>query len=107
MYKQVKVWLVLTIILSLLALGSACGKGSDDTTGKDAATTTGKAFTPPANAGTVTGAIAYNGTPPPPKKIDTSADPVCGQNNPNLVTEDAVVKDGKLANAFVYIKDGT
>ena len=43
---------------------------------------------------------------PAPKKIDTSADPVCGQKDPNLATEDTVVKDGKLANAFVYIKDG-
>ena len=51
--------------------------------------------------------IAFNGTPPAPKKIDTSADPVCGQANPNLTTEDTLVKDGKLANVFVYIKDGT
>jgi hypothetical protein len=43
---------------------------------------------------------------PPAKKIDTSADAVCGQKNPNLSTEDTVVKDGKLANVFVYIKEG-
>ena len=35
------------------------------------------------------------------------ADPACGQKNPNLATEDTVVKDGKLANALVYIKEGT
>ena len=44
---------------------------------------------------------------PTPKKIDTSADPVCGQASPNLSTEDTVVKDGKLANSFIYLKDGT
>ena len=51
--------------------------------------------------------ITYNGTPPAPKKIDTTADPVCGQKNPNLTTDDTIVKDGKLANIFIYIKEGT
>ncbi|MGH9971042.1 MAG: carboxypeptidase regulatory-like domain-containing protein [Pyrinomonadaceae bacterium] len=106
MFKQMRVWLVLTIVLSLLALGSSCSKsGTNDVTTDTSKPT--KPFVPPANAGSVAGAISYNGTPPAPKKIDTSADPVCGQRNPNLVTEDVVVKDGKLANVFVYIKDGT
>jgi plastocyanin len=51
--------------------------------------------------------VAFNGAAPAPKKIDASADAVCGQRNPNLSTEDTVVTDGKLANVFVYIKDGT
>jgi len=107
MFKQIKVWFVLTIILSLLALGSACGnKATNDATPETNSTATGKAFTPKGDEGTVNGAIAYNGAAPAPKKIDASADPVCGQSNPNLVTEDTVVKDGKLANAFIYIKDG-
>ena len=42
-----------------------------------------------------------------PKKIDTSADPVCGQKNPNMEAEDNKVANGKLANVFVYIKEGT
>src|ERR1700730_17379732 len=105
MKKQTKVWLVLSIVLSLLALASACNK-SQDTNTPDTSTNTGaKTYSGP--VGTVTGVVVYNGTPPAPKKIDTSADPVCGQKNPNLSTEDTVVKDGKLANTFVYIKDGT
>lgn len=104
--KQTKVWLLLTIGLSLLVLGSACGGSKAPNTNEAGPTATAKA-PPTSNLGTVTGVIAYNGTPPAPKKIDTSADPVCGQKNPNLSTEDTVVKDGKLANVFVYIKDGT
>ncbi|MGI9168426.1 MAG: carboxypeptidase regulatory-like domain-containing protein [Pyrinomonadaceae bacterium] len=110
MFKQMKVWLVLTTIFSLLALGSSCSNQPTNDAASDtnsAASTTGKAYASKGNEGTVTGAIAFNGTPAAPKKIDTSADPVCGQANPNLATEDTVVKDGKLANAFVYIKDGT
>src|SRR5437773_2221208 len=102
--KQTKVWLILTIALSLLALASACSKAPDNTeTGPTP--TTGEKYK--GDVGSVTGAIAYTGTPPAPKKIDTSADPVCGQKNPTLSTEDTVVNNGKLANVFVYIKDGT
>jgi plastocyanin len=102
--KQTKVWLILTIALSLLALASACSK-PEGTNDAGPATTAGEKYA--GDVGSVTGAIAYNGAAPAPKKIDTSADPVCGQKNPNLSTEDTVVTNGKLANVFVYIKDGT
>jgi Polysaccharide lyase family 4, domain II len=103
MNKQTKVWLVLSIVLSLLALGSACGPKTPDTNTPEASAAA------PYNGptGTITGVISYNGAPPAPRKIDTTADPVCGQKNPNLATDDTVVKDGKLANTFVYIKEGT
>jgi plastocyanin len=104
--KQTKVWLILTIALSLLALASACSKPADNTESGSTPTAGGTAYTPTGKEGSVTGAIAYTGTPPAPKKIDTSADPACGSKNPNLTTEDNVVTDGKLANVFVYIKDG-
>jgi plastocyanin len=107
MNKQTKVWLVLAIALSLVALGSACGGGGDKTTNRNdgGGAETAAAYT--GATGTINGVISYNGTPPAPKKIDTSADPVCGSKNPNLSTDDTIVKDGKLANVFVYIKEGT
>jgi hypothetical protein len=107
MSKQTKVWLVLIIALSLLALGSACSKATDDSATSDSASTGAKMYASKGDEGTVTGVVSYNGAPPAPKSIDTSADPVCAQTNPNLTTEETVVNDGKLANAFVYIKDGT
>jgi hypothetical protein len=107
MLKQTKVWLVLTVALSLLALGSACSKAPEESTNASNTSSSGKPYSSKGDEGTVTGVIAYNGAAPAPKKIDTSADPVCGQKDPNLQTEDTVVKDGKLANTFVYIKDGT
>jgi plastocyanin len=106
MNKQTKVWLVLSIALSLLALGSACGGGASDT--NKGPTNTSAETAPYSGAtGTIAGVITYNGTPPAAKKIDTTADPVCGQKNPNLATDDTIVKDGKLANTFIYIKEGT
>ena len=101
--KQTKVWLMLTIALSLLALGSACGNKTET---NEPATPAAGAKTYSGDVGSVAGVVTFNGAVPAAKKIDTSADPVCGQKDPNLSTEDTVVKDGKLANAFVYIKDG-
>ena len=103
MKKQTTVWLVLAIALSLLVVASSCGGKKADTNAPES--TAAAKYSGP--TGTVSGVVAFTGTPPAPKKIDSSADPVCGQKNPNLETEDTVVKDGKLANVFVYIKDGT
>src|SRR6185369_644457 len=106
MSKQTKVWLVLAIALSLLALGSACSKSSETTTNGGAASTEGAGpYSGP--TGTIAGVISYEGTPAAPKKIDTTADAACGKANPNLTTDDTIVTDGKLANTFVYIKEGT
>jgi len=102
MKKQTIVWLVLTLVLSIVALGSSCTGG-----GTHKPETGGTAGPYNGPKGTVTGVVSFNGTAPAPKKIDSSADPVCGQRNPTLETEDTVVKDGKLANVFVYIKEGT
>jgi hypothetical protein len=108
MNKQTKVWLVISIALSLLALSSACGGAKTPETNKNGGEATSATAAPPSGpTGTISGVISYNGTPPAPKKIDTTADPVCGQKNPNLTTDDTIVKDGKLANVFVYIKEGT
>ena len=108
MNKQTKVWLVISIALSLLALGSACGGAKGPDTNKNGGEATSATAAPPSGpTGTISGVISFNGTPPAPKKIDTTADPVCGQKNPNLTTDDTMVKDGKLANVFVYIKEGT
>lgn len=105
MNKQTKVWLVISIALSLLALGSACGGGTKAPDTNANATAAEGPYSGP--TGTISGVISYNGTPPAARKIDTNADPVCGQANPNLMTEDTLVKDGKLANVFVYVKEGT
>ena len=106
MKKQTKVWLAVVIALSVLGLGSSCTKAPEADTNKNGGTDGAvAAYTGP--TGTVTGVISFTGTPPAPKKIDSSADAVCGQRNPNLETEDTVVKDGKLANAFIYVKEGT
>ena len=107
MNKQTRVWLVLSIALSLLVIGSSCGgnKTEGPSPNTNGGATAQKKWT--GATGTISGVVSFEGTPPAPKKIDTAADPVCGQKNPNLMTDDTVVKDGKLANVFVYVKEGT
>jgi cbb3-type cytochrome oxidase cytochrome c subunit/cytochrome c551/c552/plastocyanin len=64
------------------------------------------AYTPKGNEGGVVGTIAFNGTAPERKAISMDADNACAASNPNPLSEDAVVNDGKLQNVFVYVKDG-
>src|SRR5437762_2130619 len=101
--KKAGLWLGLIIAISLLSLASSCKPSVDEEPG----TETGKTYKATGKEGTISGVVAYNGAAPEAKKIDTSADAACSAKSPNLATEDWAVKDGKLANAYVYIKDGT
>ena len=104
--KRARLCLGLIAGLSLLSLASSC-KPTTETNGNDGGTPGGKAYASKGDEGTISGKISFTGAAPEAKKIDTSADVACTQKSPNLTTEDWAVKDGKLANTFVYIKDGT
>ena len=60
-----------------------------------------------ATAGRITGTIHFTGNAPTPVAIDMSEDPACGiaSKKPNM-TEQYVVNEGRMANVFVYVKDG-
>jgi plastocyanin len=61
----------------------------------------------PATLGEVSGTVRLAGKVPAPVKIDTSMDPACGMSgSPEFSSEQYVVKDGKLANVYVYVKSG-
>jgi hypothetical protein len=54
--------------------------------------------------GTVKGKASYTGTPPAPSKLAMDADPVCAAAHTTpVMSEEIVVKDGALANVFVYL----
>ncbi|MGA3293131.1 MAG: carboxypeptidase regulatory-like domain-containing protein [Candidatus Acidiferrales bacterium] len=61
-----------------------------------------------ATAGTITGTVKLEGTPPQFRPIDMSAEPVCVQANPTPVVPPVVVLGDRsaLANVVVYIKSG-
>ncbi len=61
-----------------------------------------------AHAGTVTGKIAFQGTPPAAAAIKAEADPKCKMMHPGGLSSDQVIvgPDGSLKNVFVYVKKG-
>jgi len=105
--KRARLWLGLLVTVALLSIASSCSKTETPDGDKDGGKDAGKAYTSKGDEGTVTGKVSYTGTPPEAKKIDTSADAACTSKSPNLTTEEWAVKDGKVANTFVYIKEGT
>lgn len=90
------------IAVSLLALAVAgnvaCGGKKEEAV----PAATGPTWKATGNEGNVTGAIAFNGAAPAPRKLDTSNDGACGE----ALTNDVLVADGKLQNVFVYVKSG-
>lgn len=59
-----------------------------------------------ATMGTLVGTVKFSGKIPERLKIDMSMDPVCSITGGENYAEQYVVKDGKLADVYVYIKDG-
>lgn len=54
--------------------------------------------------GSISGIVSFKGTPPKLPSLDLSADPACPTDpQPQDVV---VIKNGKLANVFVYVKSG-
>ena len=97
--------------LALAASIAACGSKKDDLDAPDAgggaAATGGGPKVDPATAGTIEGVVSFEGTAPKNEPIRMNADPVCVKENATPQTQETYeVKDGKLANVFVYIKDG-
>jgi hypothetical protein len=84
---------------------AACGGGD----GGDEASTGGPAAAPAQveNAGTINGVINFAGQAPAPTPIDMSGEPDCLAKHDEAPTRRQVVtNDGRLANVFIYIKEG-
>jgi hypothetical protein len=99
--------------LALVALGSllllsACGGGSEapqqETAAPDAGVPAAKAAMGTAS---ISGKIAFEGTPPAADIVKLSADPKCATIHPKGLERTPVkVTDGGLADVVVYVKSG-
>jgi hypothetical protein len=90
-------------LVALLACSAACGGGNPQQTAP--AASAGKRVDA-ATAGSVSGTVRFEGTPPAPQPIRLSRDCVAG-STPNPVSDAVLVgADGALRNAFIYVKDG-
>jgi len=95
-----KLWAAM-FVLGLLALLAGCSK--KENTNEEQTTSPSSEMKPSATAASVSGTVTFGGAAPKAAKIDMSQDAACKGNN---VAETIVANDGKLANVFVYVKDG-
>ena len=108
MNKQTRVAVLSMLALFAILLTTACSKkenASEQTSSPTSEANPPAASTPidPATAATVSGTVKFDGTAPKANKIDMSQDPACKGTN---TAETLVADGGKLANVFVYVKDG-
>jgi plastocyanin len=100
--RGVRAVAVMGLVLGCGLGGCKSGAGGDETAAKPAA-----AALDPATLGYVSGVVKFVGKAPEPVKIDTTMDPACGfGGGGDAFSEQYAVKDGKLANVYVYVKSG-
>jgi plastocyanin len=109
--KRIYVWTMVAMVAgSVLLAGFAGCKASDTGKHSNEGNTAEKSATSPpldpATLGMVSGTIKFAGKAPERVKIDMSMDPVCSITGGDNYSEQYMVKDGKLANVYVYIKSG-
>jgi plastocyanin len=107
-----QVWITVCGV-ALAASLAACGGASKQETSSTSATPGSPGAAGPgqkvdmATAGDVTGVVSLDGTAPKNEPIKMNADPVCMRENKDPQFQETYeAKDGKLANVFVYVKDG-
>ena len=97
--------------MALAASVVACGGGSPDAAkpadSAAAGASGGGGKVDPATAGVVKGVVSFDGVAPKNFVIKMDADPDCVKANKDPQSQVTyAVTDGKLANVFVYVKDG-
>ncbi|MEI6243680.1 MAG: carboxypeptidase-like regulatory domain-containing protein [Acidobacteriota bacterium] len=93
---------LLLLVLSASVVMVACGGSASST---PAPAGRGKKVDP-ATAGTLTGRVTFTGTPPAPEPLQINEDPICLQALGDAKSDALLVSaDGRVQNAFVYIKD--
>jgi hypothetical protein len=85
----------------------ACGGSKQESAPAETAASGGGQKVDPATAGDINGVVSFEGVAPKNEPIKMNADPVCVKENTTPQEQETYeVADGKLANVFVYVKDG-
>jgi plastocyanin len=104
---KTKKWLAICILPGLALLAGCGKKEAEEQPAAPAASApaAASAATPidPATVASISGTVKFDGPAPKAAKIDMSQDANCAGSN---TAENVVVADGKVANVFVYVKDG-
>ena len=108
--NRMKTWLAM-FSLCILGLWMLAGGSKKENTNEEQTSSPTSESKPapasapidPATAASVSGSVKLEGTAPKPAKIDMSQDAACKGTNQS---ENIVADGGKLANVFVYVKQG-
>jgi plastocyanin len=103
-----KIWAAMCV---LCLLGALAGCSKKENTNEEQGTSPSSEVKPapasapidPATAASVSGTVTFAGAAPKGQKIDMSQDAACKGANQS---ENIVADGGKLANVFVYVKEG-
>ncbi|MEX2530838.1 MAG: carboxypeptidase regulatory-like domain-containing protein [Gemmatimonadota bacterium] len=96
----------LVLPLTLAGVLAGCG-GADDDAGGPAEDTAAEMPFDVATAGHVQGMVMFEGAPPAPVTLDMASEPECDAHwNGETEVEEVRVRDGHLAQVFVYVKEG-
>jgi hypothetical protein len=101
------------VMMAALVAASGCKKNAEAPATTAQTPSPSQPAAPVANAtidintaGTVSGTVKFPKKAPPRVEIDMRQDPACGLLGGTNMSEQYMVKDGKLANVYVYVKDG-
>lgn len=92
---------VLCVALILIA---GCSKSQPASEQSSAAPKAATINIDPSTAGSISGVVSFKGAPPKLKPLDMTQDPGC-PSSPQP-SDAVVVNSGKLANVFIYVKEG-
>lgn len=90
--RQSIIWVLVAVLVS------GCGE--------PAAQAPSKQKVDAGTAGRVRGVVSFVGTPPPPRKLKMATTECSGLHKDELTVQDVAVKNGRLAQAFVWVKKG-
>ena len=100
-------FLCASFLVTALAAGCGGGGSNEPTLPPTPGTSSGPGFDMSKATATVSGKIAFEGTPPPNDKIQMSADPYCQMHAADYPTAETVkVNDGGLENVIIYVSMG-
>lgn len=92
-------------LLSLAAL-TGCGGGASAPSPAPSPAPAPAAPVGPPPAGSIAGTVKFDGVAPTMNPVKMTGDANCMAAGKGRTAEDTVVADGKLANVFVYLKEG-
>jgi plastocyanin len=93
------------LLASIFISGCKSGQKSESPGPNDSANATYTQIDPK-TAGGISGTIKFAKKAPPRIEIDMAQDPACSLSADPNYSEQYMVKDGKLENVFIYVKDG-